>query len=389
MTTLIFIHGIAVEKSIYDKTFIGIEKKLEKRQDIKVVECFWGELGAKLNARGASIPKSERGEKLTEKDQKISLWEKLYIDPLFELKLYAALPKPSSATKSKLVADLYSNLQGLKLKSVKSDLQDKLTEAGIEQIFDEAVEKVVYSEAYREAIENAPKLSSDYYDAIAKAIVAQAMFDCPKKYKYVEMLNNSVLRDKIVKLLTPYLGSPELGTVKLLLAPLKLLAEHGGTFEGRRKRRELTEEYLTFLGDILLYQTRGEEIRKLILDTIEKAEPPVVLLTHSLGGIVSIDLLVEKHLEKVELLITVGSQAPFLYEINSLHSLKYGDPLPKHFPKWLNIYDLRDFLSYVGADIFPGQVEDVKVDNNQPFMRSHDAYWENQETWNAIMKCLP
>jgi len=368
---------------MYDGTFKLIQKKLEKRKHIKVVKCFWGGLGAKLNARGASIPESDVKE-LTEEDERISLWEDLYIDPLYKLKWYSSLPKPSGTTKSKLAAELHKNLKRLKLNSVKPELQNKLIEGGIAQVFDQAIQKVIRSNAYKKAIDNASKLSSDYYDAIAKAIVAQAMFDCSNKDQYVEILYNSILRDEVVDLLTPYLGNPELGVGDLLLKPLQLLAEHGGTFVGLSKRRQWTEKYLTMPGDILLYQTRGEEIRKLILDTIEKAEPPVVLLTHSLGGVASIDLLVEKHLEKVELLVTVGSQAPFLYEINSLHSLKHGEPLPKHFPKWLNIYDLRDFLSYVGADIFAGQVKDVKVDNKQPFMRSHEAYWENQETWDAI-----
>jgi pimeloyl-ACP methyl ester carboxylesterase len=141
--------------------------------------------------------------------------------------------------------------------------------------------------------------------------------------------------------------------------------------------------------DILLYQSRGDRIRSFIQETIQQAEPPVVLLAHSLGGIACVDLLVKQPLSQVALLVTVGSQAPFLYEINALPSLEYGEPLPEHFPNWLNIYDLRDFLSYVGANVFPNKVQDVLVDNKQPFPRSHSAYWTNPATWNAIVPRLP
>jgi hypothetical protein len=88
------------------------------------------------------------------------------------------------------------------------------------------------------------------------------------------------------------------------------------------------------------------------------------------------------------LLVTVGSQAPFLYEINALQSLAYGEALPAHFPKWLNFYDLRDFLSYKGGKIFPGRVKDVAVDNRQPFPVSHSAYWENDAVWRTIKEEL-
>ncbi|MEQ8974619.1 MAG: hypothetical protein RIE73_30065 [Coleofasciculus sp. C1-SOL-03] len=115
----------------------------------------------------------------------------------------------------------------------------------------------------------------------------------------------------------------------------------------------------------------------------------MVLLAHSLGGIACVDLLVQQPLPQVELLITVGSQAPFFYEINALYSLEYGEPLPDYFPSWVNIYDLRDFLSYIGANVFPNKVQDVLVDNKQPFARSHGAYWTNKAVWKAIIPQLP
>ena len=76
-------------------------------------------------------------------------------------------------------------------------------------------------------------------------------------------------------------------------------------------------------------------------------------------------------------LITVGSQVPYFYEIDALQSLRYDVPLPRHVPPWLNIYDLRDFLSYICAGVFKEGVQDLPVDSKQPFPHSHGAYWSN------------
>ena len=58
------------------------------------------------------------------------------------------------------------------------------------------------------------------------------------------------------------------------------------------------------------------------------------MIAHSLGGIACVELFIEQKLsKKVDALVTVGSQAPFFYEIEALRTVeKYGDPLPGHFP---------------------------------------------------------
>ena len=119
------------------------------------------------------------------------------------------------------------------------------------------------------------------------------------------------------------------------------------------------------------------------------AAEPVVLIAHSLGGIAAVDLLVSQPLPSVRLLVTVGSQAPFLCEIGALWSLPHGDPLPDHFPPWLNIYDPRDLLSYIGAPLFPRRVEDVEVNNKQPFPQSHSAYWACDRVYQLIRDAWP
>ena len=144
------------------------------------------------------------------------------------------------------------------------------------------------------------------------------------------------------------------------------------------------------VGDILRYQARGDEIRNFLRLTIEECNDSVIILAHSLGGVACVDLLAEKATPAVTHLITAGSQAPYFYELDALVSRSFGSGLGDHFTqKWLNFYDLRDFLSYRAAMIFPGKVTDKIVDNGQPFPESHGAYWHNdKEFWEPVTKFL-
>ncbi|MEH1841987.1 MAG: hypothetical protein V7L20_25460 [Nostoc sp.] len=393
MTTVIFVHGTGIREREYNETFEIIEQKIHaQRPDIKVSPCFWGGLGAKFNDNRASVPLEDATLALSqrEEDADIILWGQLYRDPLYELRLLSLKPKPIES--GNLFGEQPRDILESRVASLTlaSQLQAKLQEAGIAEVFEQAREDVVHSEPYDQALLTVCESDlSEYYAPIARAIIAQAMFISEQQEKFSPILTDAQLRDKVVELLTLALTEAELGLGEWLLKPLVGLAQHGGTYYVKGNRLEVTDKYSPVPGDILLYQTRGEKIRAFIQQQIEQAEPPVVLIAHSLGGIACVDLLVQQQLSQVELLVTVGSQAPFLYEINALYSLEYGQLLPEPFPEWLNIYDLRDFLSYVGNRIFPERVQDVVVDSKQPFPRSHGAYWTNAKTWEAIISRLP
>ncbi|QLE48785.1 hypothetical protein FD724_12100 [Nostoc sp. C057] len=390
MTTVIFVHGTGIREREYNETFQIIEQKIHaQRPDIKVSPCLWGVLGAKFNDNRASVPLEDATLALSqgEEDAEIVLWGQLYRDPLYELRLLSLKPIESGNPWEEPGDVLQSRVASL---TPTSQLQAKLQEAGIAEVFEPAREAVIQSEPYHQALLTVSESDvSEYYAPIARAVVAQAMFISELQEKFPPILTDAQLRDEVVELLTLALGEAELGLVGWLLKPFVELAQYGGTNYVRGNRLELTDKISPMPGDILLYQTRGEKIRAFIQEQIAQAEPPVVLIAHSLGGIACVDLLVQQQLSQVELLVTVGSQAPFLYEINALYSLEYGQLLPEHFPQWLNIYDLRDFLSYVGKKIFPDKVQDVVVDSRQPFPRSHGAYWTNAKTWEAIISRLP
>lgn len=396
MTSIIFIHGTGVRKESYAVTFEHIEKTLkELKPEIELFPCLWGDdFGTQLQAKGASIPNynlSGGGSNIEkQQDYLIELWEKLYQDSLYEIRLLSL--KPLGTQIGDPGEQLEERVEQL---ITSSELQKELKEVGIEEVFNKAYQKITGEESelvYERLLERASEPLDEYYIAIARAIVAEIIRLHKQDEIYSRILFDPKLRDQIVALIVKELSkdtvSKGLGDFvkNWLVANIKNV----GDKKLQRKRGALTDNIFPFIGDIILYQAKGELIRNCIQKQIENIETPVVLLAHSLGGIACVDLLVQKNISKVELLITVGSQSPFFYEIGALQSLSYPKPLPEYFPEWLNIYDLRDVLSYVGdhEDLFFGRIQDVRVDNKQPFPESHGAYWYNQETWDAIMKKL-
>ncbi len=213
------------------------------------------------------------------------------------------------------------------------------------------------------------------------------------------------MRDGLVQAINMALTEQTYGLLGDLFGPvIKPLAAGLGTYYARRHRGDMSDASSAGAGDILMYQARGEPIRDYIREQIKKADPPVVIIAHSLGGVACVDLLVEgenpKKLDacKVKLLITAGSQAPYFYEIGALQSMPMTaasknaaqrERLPRHFPEWLNFYDLRDFLSYKGHEIFGDKVTDECVDNSLAFPDSHSGYWNNPAVWKKVALHLP
>jgi hypothetical protein len=355
--TVIFVHGTGAREPGYGASLKQVTEGLHQAlpdADLEVVPCYWGGThGAKLPSPSGSIPRElprDFAPGAGDDEVDIALWGLLYQDPLYEL----------------------------------------AREAGVDGVLDEVGQLVTTSAPYQEALRAPSQGMETYTTAVSRALVAQAIALCEQRQLPARIIFDAEQRDALVALLLNELAanavSYSLGS--WLTKPLQELAESTATWYVQRNRDALTDAVYPFAGDIVLYQGNGAPIREFILRTIEQARPPVVLLAHSLGGIVCVDLLALTRVPQVKLLITVGSQAPFVYEINALQSLRYGAPLPEHFPPWLNIYDRRDFLSYVGGDVFPGRVRDVMVDNRQPFARSHTSYWANQATWEAVARAI-
>lgn len=403
MPTLLFVHGTGVRQASYGDTLRLINEAMGVAAVVH--PCYWGDLGSRLGAGGQSIPAydSTRGgldleaDSIDPQNYSIHLWQALLVDPLHEIRSLGLKPHP--------VVPAFQQTQGQQLIQVglqlelSEPLRALLLRGGIEPAtFDTSRREVLASQALRTALGDANEDMGEYRAAMARAwIAASANQAHEDRLRDTEesclpaLVLDVNLRSETEKLLIEALGGEERGVNQWVMHHLSWPLRWGFwgfTQWGANRRGTMSDIAYPIAGDIMLYQARGEAIRARIRDNILAAAEPVHLLAHSLGGVACVDLLATEALP-VQQLITVGSQAPFLYEINALPCLPFGRPLPASLPPWLNIYDRRDFLSYIGARVFPGRVVDRCVDNRQAFPASHSAYWWNAEVWEAIRTTLP
>jgi hypothetical protein len=399
MPKVLFVHGTGVRLAGYEKTLKLITAKLEATAE--VLPCYWGDLGSSLGASGRSIPAydSTRGsldldaEPIDPQAYSIALWQALLLDPLHELRSLVLKPHPETPG--------FLQTQGERLIRTACELplsEQLLTlvhSGDIESAaFESARRALLDSRIFRMALEDVNDDLADHRVAVARAWIATAASQAHEEtlrrtgeWWWPALVLDVELRSRVEQLLIDALGGDERGipgwVMQNLSWPLWWL-----THCGVNRRGAISDVAYPATGDILQYQARGEAIRARIRERILAAPEPVHLLAHSLGGVACVDLLATEELP-VRQLITVGSQAPFLYELNALPCLPFGQPLPSTLPPWLNLYDPHDFLSYIGASIFPGGVVDRLVNNRQAFPASHSAYWSNSEVWAAIHSTLP
>ncbi|MFK3729236.1 hypothetical protein ACI2LJ_03065 [Streptomyces sp. NPDC088090] len=397
MTTVVFVHGTGVREPGYSGSLERVREGLAAvRPDVALAPCYWGgSAGSALRAGGLSVPGYGTGRAAPGAEDPdagdVEFWGLLYVDPLLELRLVA----PESGARAELAPGAVPAGEALAAAALAlagdDSLRGPLEAAGIGGEFAAAVAAVLTSPDGR-AFLRSPAASTEP-DALARAFVAEAVRRTAAREAAAPAFDGTA-RDAAVDRITTLLPGGAAGTHR---GPV---TRRVGRLAGRlalglasaqavKRRSALTDAAHPAAGDVLLYLARGEAVREAVAAAVRAAEPPVVVLAHSLGGIASLDLLVLRELPEVALLVTVGSQAPFLYELGALPSLEHGAPLPPHVPPWINVYDRRDLLSYVGAGLFPGRVRDVEVDGRQPFPPAHSAYWANPELYRLLAAELP
>lgn len=399
MTTLVFVHGTGVRQPAYGTAFDRFADRIAKiRPGHAVAQCYWGgPHGSRLNAAGVSIPsgKSHRGlgdpflGGATDEDAQVALWGLLERDPVFELRLLsagdvapAALP-PNAVLPGKELAATARRLP------TSATVASQAAVAGLDGVFLDAVEAVLSSAVTINVLRQELAWGGMLRVALARAFVADALLRADDGVVGAFPLDGAH-RDALVAAIVAGLGGSDRGIGSSVgRFGLSVALRLGATKPLERRRSAITEAAAPASGDVLMYLARGEPIRAFIAEAAAAAEAPVVLVAHSLGGIASVELLATRSLPAVALLVTVGSQAPFLYELNALPTLAFGAELPPTVPQWVNVFDRRDLLAYTGADVFPGRVEDREVDNRTPFPRSHSAYFANDRFYAVLDEVLP
>lgn len=384
--TLLFVHGTGVRELGFTESLRVIQAKAgEHLPGVAVRGAYWGgRFGAALPDGAKSVPEYRRtggGLEASAESDSVALWAMLYTDPLYELRLLAERPvgapagfgeEPPSVILARRI-EVYDPSDELRLEWAVHGLADE---------FDHALEEVRGSAEMNGAVATADAQAIDHAQAIARAIVAAAIVRTEQAGKPPLDADQ---RDRLLERLTNELSGYGMGIAHSIARLFAGVAKHLGTMAATRDRGGITDAAVPAIGDIFQFQAHGEGAREFLTSEVDRCDGPVTLLGHSLGGIMCADLLAREQVSQVERLVTVGSQAGFLYEIGAFTALPTGESLPGHFPPWLNVYDRRDLLSYLTHEVFAGHTTtDVEVNNGQPFPTSHSAYWRNDETWQAI-----
>lgn len=407
MKTFLFVHGTGVREPGFSESVGLIEKGLRKQfgaTNVRVEKCYWGgPVGSRLQMDGKSIPNFDDTRATDDvvakpEDYDILLWNALYNDPGAELSVLAERKTDGGGgfrpgERPGPVLDGKVQRLHVRQDAEATERDALLQETGLAPFFDTARNNVTATPSYTAAIATIEEPIGAYCMVVARALVA-ASLRLYRRHSGVDTQETFALpfdtatRNRIVELLAEELGGVERGPLDWLKRQVGLHAT--GWVAGRRGRFSAGIAGGTM--DILRYQAFPDPFRKFFRDSVARVAQggDVIVIAHSLGGIIAVDALIENSLPAVRHLITVGSQSGVLFENNAMSALPYhegaaaANRLPTHFPKWLNIYDDRDFLSYLTTPIFGSGAHDHKVNNGQPFPESHGAYWTNTKVWDKV-----
>lgn len=382
-TNIIFVHGTGVRLNGYSESVTTARKHaLAAGINANFVECPWGETyGSKPIF--SSLPGLSEEHILKQQSEDFVRWSWLYYDPLSELD---KLTIRGTTRPTDDEPDWQSKLEEVCAYRPSAAMANLLERAGIEDalwndaLFQVAKNNGVTPLAFQRSAHELPEA----VQALARATLAQL-------HRMLGELGvpgpSGATRDEMVQRLTVDWGAAVLAPSDFFSNMFKRIS----TSVIKQYRVGLNAAIAPFIGDILLYQSRGEVIREFIREKIASMEgEQIVVVAHSLGGIACVDMLASPGAPRVDRLVTLGSQAPLLYELGALTSLQPGHRLPTGFPDWLNVYDRNDMLSYVAEPLFSTMrdpdtsVRDIAVDSGQPFPDAHSAYIGNIAVWRAI-----
>jgi hypothetical protein len=143
-----------------------------------------------------------------------------------------------------------------------------------------------------------------------------------------------------------------------------------------------------FLGDVMAWFRNRDAILGRVDEAVAYAgtSGPLVLIGHSLGGIIMFEYCLQADRD-IELLATVGSQVGFFGELGVLNlNTRLPDgklPVPARLGRWYNYYDSDDALSFLATPIFD-RVADIAIDTRAPFPIAHSEYWNLRDTYEKL-----
>lgn len=394
--TLLFIHGTGVRSESYIRTLEQIRSKVAATNlTCRVQSCEWGDVYG-IDFDGLSLPEPPKRDEA--EAAQAYRWEYLQVDPLFDLRLWctrvAQPAKKIVGSRNSAITLWEASISGYideynEGKNKEGDLKKKvallelLKANGIEEFFEPAWKKVATTGLPKQAFTAAGDDVSAISNVFAEAVVAQMMHDAAAAVDPCFISPRT--GGKIVTILLFDWNQAAMGLKDLFVS---IFGKATQTIV-RPFRSGASRAIAPAIGDILHYQALGADIRRLLREKILSIPGDIFILAHSLGGIACFELMVEARrngameLSSVKGLITAGSQVPLLYEFGALQTLARNQQLPPDFPRWLNLYDENDLLSYRANRLFTVQ-PDRQVDSMLPPFQAHSAYWTLDETWQSV-----
>ena len=383
MTTVLFLHGTGVRDEGFEATFSLVEKGFAAHPGLSVARCYWGAIGADVTRDdfGKSFyfdpdrdrqPKKKRAKDTTpaevpEPEKELARWARLFDDPLAEVRI-----RPLAAP---LPVGFFGRTLGERVGKLTDhqELTAELAARDLTESFAESVALLAGAPEFTDHFAASTARDGDTLLLLSKALVAGCLAAAEEEEGIAVA---GAERERLVSLVRQAFDVPPDYGFAEDYSWKTLMAKAAGPSARKRRRAAIAQA-----ADIVFYQAQGSAIRRFVAGKIREVPGPVVLLGHSLGGVIAFDLLAGPDagkLGEVQLLITVGSQAPLLYELGALTcGVNYGSALPDSFPRWVNVYDKRDLLAYAGRELFPaGRCQDLEFDTGMPFPMAHSAYWD-------------
>jgi hypothetical protein len=204
-------------------------------------------------------------------------------------------------------------------------------------------------------------------------------------------------------------GKIKLGAAKLTQAVKNMAGtavDKAGDFVSTKllasTRGALNETLGRFFGDIFVYlDQRGDQgnpgkIPSLVLKAYDDAlaaapNEPFVVIGHSLGGVISMDLLSHFRPDiNVDLFISVGSQVAHFEEMklykasDGLIKLPNKAKTAANIKRWINVFDPVDVFSYSVDRIYDRVDVDAPYDTETYTIKAHGAYLQQDRFYQRI-----
>lgn len=168
-------------------------------------------------------------------------------------------------------------------------------------------------------------------------------------------------------------------------------------------REALNANLGRFFGDVFIYfDGRGDKgapglIPQRILAAFDEAHTkaptgePFVVVGHSLGGVITFDLLGSFRPDlAVDLFVSVGSQVAHFEEMKLYKASNKAErppdkaTTPANIKRWINVYDEVDIFSYAAKDVFDRVDVDARYDTRTYVIKAHGAYFDQKRFYDRL-----